>query len=77
MARIPLRDLIRALSEHPDYNQRWRAGVPAEQALYITLGDGTEKPERPLDSEDFDAIDGSLVVLDRDSEGRVRGIEIT
>jgi hypothetical protein len=65
---------IEALTAHPNYRERWLAGVPAEQALYIALSE--EKATRPLESETYEGVDGSLVVLDRDADGRVRGIEI-
>lgn len=74
MARIPLHELVRVLSEHPDYYKRWHKDVPARQALDIRFSE--ERPERPLVSDTFDAIDGSTVALDRDPEGRVWGIEI-
>jgi hypothetical protein len=74
LARIPLSELVRVLSEHPEFRERWLAGVPAEKALCIVLGGGATDVE--VESETFDAADGSLVVLDRDPEGRVYGIEI-
>lgn len=75
MARISLSDLIRVLAEHPSYAERWLADVPADQALYVILSD--ERSTGQLQSETFEGVDGSIVVLDRDSEGRVYGIEIT
>ncbi len=75
MARITLRELIDLLASHPDYQDRWFSGVPADQALYISLG--KPSPERQLESETFDAVDGSHVVVDVDGDGRVCGIEIT
>lgn len=74
MARISLPELIQVLAEHPDYRERWLADVPAEQALYIALSE--ERAEQQLESETFDGVDGSFVVLDRDTDGRVWGIEI-
>lgn len=81
MARLSIRELVQALKEHPAYFERWHSGVGADQSLYISLSEDQAGEEIPLtefvESEDFDAADGSLVVLDRDSQGRVRGIEIT
>jgi len=75
MARIPFHELVRVLSEHPDYYRRWHKDVPARQSLDISFTD--ETPDRPLVSKIFDAGDGSTVVLDCASEGRVWIIEIT
>lgn len=75
MAEISLRELVRVLMEHPDYYQRWHRDVSPGQALYISFG-GAE-PESPLESETYDAVDGSVVVVDRDSAGVVWGLEIT
>jgi uncharacterized protein YuzE len=74
MAEISFRELVRIIREHPDYSKRWLADVDAKEALYISL---CETAAPPLESETFDGADGSLVVLDRDSNGLVRGIEIT
>lgn len=74
MASISLNDLVQVLAEHPEYRERWLADVPAEKALYIKLAEGRQ--ERQLESETYDAVDVALVVLDRDSDGRVCGIEI-
>jgi hypothetical protein len=75
MARISLHDLVRVLSEHPEYYERWHKDVPARQALEITFTE--EMPERPLVAETFDAADGSTIALARDSEGRVWGVEVS
>lgn len=74
MARITLSELTELLASHPEYRQRWFSGVPAEQALYISLGKPSGAPQ--VESETFDAIDGSHVVIDIDTDGRVCGIEI-
>lgn len=75
MARITLSELIDLVASHPDYRERWFADVPAGQALYISLGQPSG--ERQLESETFNAVDGSHVVVDIDGDGRVCGVEIT
>jgi hypothetical protein len=72
MARVTFAELVRALKQAADYD-KWEGGVPAEKALYIRL---SENPQENLESESFDGIDGSHVVLDKDSDGKVCGIEI-
>lgn len=71
MARLTFTDLVRAVSEHPDA-PRWEAGVKPSETLYIAFESG-----RDVQSETFEAADGSMIVIDRDADGQVCGIEIT
>lgn len=71
MARLTFADLVRAVAEHPDA-PRWEADVEPGEALYIAFASG-----RKVESETFEAADGSLIVIDRDADGQVCGIEIT
>jgi uncharacterized protein DUF2283 len=72
MARLSFSELVKVISEHPDFEEFWEAGVEPEKALYIVFEAGHR-----VESETFEAVDGSLVVLDRNADGQVCGIEIT
>ncbi|MEM8963745.1 MAG: hypothetical protein AAGD38_19840 [Acidobacteriota bacterium] len=76
MARIAWSDLVVVLENAPGYGTKIRKGVGAEQALYIAFGDAEDGRPGQLDSEVFEMIDGAQLVIDRDREGRVWGIEI-
>lgn len=71
MARLTFSELAQAVSAHPDAS-KWEAGVEPEVALYISFASG-----RKVESETFEAVDGSMIVIDRDADGQVCGIEIT
>jgi uncharacterized protein DUF2283 len=71
MAHLTFTDLVKAVAEHPDA-PRWEAGVKPGEALYIAFASG-----RDVQSETFEAADGSMIVIDRDAGGQVCGIEIT
>ena len=74
MAQITLTELIEVLKSHPDYKNKWQLDVPAEEALYISF-EGA--PGVGLDSVDFVACDGNIVVLDKTRDGKIAGIGIT
>lgn len=74
MARISSSELARLIMASPDYTQRWHDGLPATNSLYVAFTSG---PSAGLVSDTLEAVDGSLIVLDRDSDGRVCGIEIS
>jgi hypothetical protein len=75
LASIALNELIEVLEQHPDYFERWWADVSAKQALRVSLRpDERDVPQ--LQSEAYDGIDGSHVVVDRDADGLVWAIEI-
>ena len=71
MAQLSFSELIKAIAEYPDASG-WEAGVEPEVALYIAFATG-----RKVQSETFEAADGSVIVIDRDADGLVCGIEIT
>jgi hypothetical protein len=71
MARLTFSELVKAISAHPSA-PGWEAGVEPEVALYISFATG-----RKVQSETLEAADGSLIVIDRDDDGQVCGIEIT
>lgn len=73
MAQISLSELIEVVKQHPSYRATWELGVPAEQALYVSFG---EREPGSVESSVLDVVDGHRLVIDRDKEGRVRGIEI-
>ena len=73
MASITLKELVKLIQSHPNYMTKWELGVPAEQALYIKLDD---QASENLESEVFEGIQGSEIVIDKDTDGRVHGIEI-
>ena len=74
MAQISLSELVEMLKQHPRYLPAWELGVPAEQALYVTFG---EREPGSVESSVLDVVDGRHLVIDRDKDGLVRGIEIT
>lgn len=71
MARLTFSELVQAISAHPDAS-RWEAGVEPEVSPYIAFATG-----RKVQSETLEAADGSMIVIDRDADGQVCGIEIT
>ena len=72
MARVDYRELVAWLKQHPKYKE-FEKGVDAEIALYISFG----KPrELPVESETFDLLDGSTLVVDHEKDGTVVGLEI-
>jgi hypothetical protein len=75
VAEIPFAELVEVIKSHPDY-PRWKLGVSADTALYISF-DGQPPTGETLRSDDFEAANGRIVVLNRDGEGRIRGLEIT
>ncbi len=72
MAQISLTELIEILKQHPSYQAK-ELGVPAEQALYIAFG---EREPGSVESTVMEIVDGHQLVIDRDKDGRVRGIEV-
>jgi len=73
VARISVEELVALIKKDPAYKERWELDVPAEQALYIRFAKGEI---RGVKSEVLKAINGSEIVLDRGSDGRIVGIEI-
>lgn len=73
MAEIGIEELIRIIKSHPDYLQKWELGTPAEQALYIKF---SEEKLMDLQSDDYETLDGSTLVIDKNQENQVFGIEI-
>jgi hypothetical protein len=73
MAHISIDDLIRIVSSDSEYMSKWELGVPAAEALYIGF---SPNPDTQVTSEALDACNGAVVVIDRDSSGRVCGIEV-
>jgi hypothetical protein len=71
MTQLTHAELIDAVVGHPD-SGKWADGVKPEHALYIAFASG-----QSVQSETFDAADGSLIVLDVNADGQVCGIEIT
>lgn len=73
MAEISVKELIRIIEEHPDYQKKWEKGTRASEGLYIRFGE----PEPGVaDSEDFTGRDGSMIVVDIDKSESIVGIEI-
>ena len=68
-----MKELVSLIKEHPKYYSTWMLEVPPEQALYLRF---TEDLVKGVDSEVLEIIDGSDLVIDRDSDGKVVGIEI-
>lgn len=73
MARISFEELVALIKKEPGYKDRWELDVPAEQALYIRFAKGDL---RGVESDVLEAANGAEIVLDRDSDGRIVGIEI-
>lgn len=73
MARIGIEELLALIKADPAYRDKWELDVPADQALYIRFAQGAE---RKVQSDVFEVANGSELVLDRDSDGKIVGIEI-
>lgn len=73
MAEIKYQDLLAWLKQHPDYKNQ-RMGVDAETSLYIRFS--TPK-QTPVESDTMPLADGSQLVIDREKDGTVVGLEIT
>lgn len=75
MAQISIEELMAVVKAHPDYKSKWEMDVPPEQAFYIEF----TKPGpsgRRVKPEVFELANGADLALDRDSTGRIVGIEI-
>ena len=72
MARVTVKQLIDAIKLHPDYRE-WEDGVPADEALYVVF---SSKSPGGVESDVHDAVNGLHIVIDRDGDGRIYGIEI-
>ena len=73
MAIIDFDELVAVLMSRPEYLQKWELGAPANQALYIQFTKGEVKGG--VTSEVVELVSGLELVLDRDSNGKVVGIE--
>ena len=73
MAQISIEELLALIKADPEYRGRWELDVPAEQALYIRFAKGAG---RKVQSDVLEVANGSELVLDRDSDGKIVGIEI-
>lgn len=73
MARIAIHELISLVKASPSYLEQWELDVPAEQGLYVRFAEG--KVEHVY-SEVLELANGSELVIDRDPDGKVVGIEI-
>ena len=73
MARISIEELMALVKKAPEYTASWELDVPAEQALYIRFAKGEQGDVK---SEVLEAVNGSEIVLDRDGDGKIAGIEI-
>ncbi len=74
MASIKFSELCDWIKKHPDYAKRIEMDVPPEQAIYIEFD--TNKKRENLDSDTFETTEGIELVLDKDNEGLVCGLEI-
>ncbi len=75
MAIIPYARLVEIIKSHPDYSE-WEKDVSADIALYIKFG--TEEPGGVrLHSDDCETVTGLDLILMRDGDGKVHGVEIT
>ncbi|RME58767.1 DUF2283 domain-containing protein [Candidatus Parcubacteria bacterium] len=73
MACITLKELIDVLKANPNYKDKWEKEVSADQALYVRFA--TEEVGE-VESEVLETYSGHELVIDRDSTGKVVGIEI-
>ena len=73
MASISFEELKNIIKTHPDYEKKWKKDVDIEQAFYISFSD---KKPTTLDSDVIDLSCGNSIVLDKDKEGVVWGLEI-
>lgn len=74
MAEVAYDELIEWIAKHPEYRSKLEKGVSAKQALYIRFG---KAKQTPVESDTFTTADGSQLVLDRENDGTVVGLEIT
>ena len=72
MASISFKELKEIIKSHPDYEKKWKQDVDIEQAFYISF---TDNKPAPLDSDNSDLSSGHTLVLDKDKNGTVWGIE--
>jgi hypothetical protein len=72
MAEIKYSDLLVLLKQCPNYKDLCM-GVDAETSLYIRFA--TPK-QIPVESETMTLADGSQLVIDREKDGTVVGLEI-
>ncbi len=72
MAVIIWSDLVRMVSEHPDYHKS-ELGVSAEQALMLVFGPSEANPPG---ADVPEAVDGHQIVLRKTLAGRVTSIEV-
>ena len=72
MAQVTVKQLIEAIKLHPDYPE-WEDGVSADEALYVVF---SSKFLAGVESDVHDAVNGLTIVIDKDGEGRIYGIEI-
>ena len=72
MASLEWEQLLRMLSEHPDY-AKVEKGVPARQALRIVFGPSEPNPPG---ADVMEIVDGSELVISRTRQGRVTSIEV-
>ncbi|MCF8057856.1 MAG: hypothetical protein K9K67_01060 [Bacteriovoracaceae bacterium] len=73
MASISFEELKNIIKIHPDYERKWKKDTDIEQALYISFSD---KKPTPIDSDVIDLSCGNLLVLDKDKEGVIWGLEV-
>jgi hypothetical protein len=73
MARVSIANLVKAVNRDPG-SPEWTKQVPAAVSLYITFHDA---PAIGVKSSVHGAADGSQIVLDIGTDGKVYGIEIT
>lgn len=74
MAEINYQELVEWIAKHPEYGSKLEQGVSANQVLYIRFG----RPKRtPVESDTFTTADGLQLVVDREKDGTVVGVEIT
>ena len=74
MAIIHIEELIEIIKDHPKYKNEWEQGADAKQALYISFG--KKGSDKQVESENHDAADGSMIVVDKSKDNVVQGIEI-
>ena len=72
MAQVTVEQLIEAIKLHPDY-RKWADGVSADESLYVVF---TSKSPGGVESDDYYAVNGFTIVIDKVGDGRIYGIEI-
>lgn len=75
MAKIDLKELFEIIKEHPQYHEKWKLGVPPEEAFWLTFAKKEESVI--LSPVEYEIPGGYRLMIDLGNDGKVYGMEIT